>query len=111
MKTTTAPTNTATVKLSASGIPALHVIVHSLEEASREVCGFLDEHLLGMRDWTGGELRVGRKIIGYISYNGRAWHGLPQHWTPDTAEMTDAEFAQLVADGELKISRATKRAA
>lgn len=49
--------------------------VASLRQAS-EVCrSYIDALELGGGNWTGGDVKKGRKIVAYVSYNGRVWAG------------------------------------
>lgn len=108
--TTDTTTAQPTVQLSAYGLGSTRKPIASLREAAEAVYAFTDEYYLGGRDWTGGHLRVGSKLVGYISYNGRAWHGNPRKWKPDTKEMTEAEFAEIVAKAAAKAATKARAA-
>lgn len=50
------------------------VKVDSPEQASDVVRRFIDEHDLGSGNWSGGNLHMNGKKVGYVSYNGRLWN-------------------------------------
>ena len=45
----------------------------SIEGLQKIVRDYIDENGLGSMNWTGGEVFVDNRQIGYISYNGRFW--------------------------------------
>ena len=55
------------------GIKSRWVEVKSLKEASEVAQTFLRVNGLGSGNWTGGQVKVGGKVVARISYNGRAW--------------------------------------
>jgi hypothetical protein len=63
-----------TVTTKQAGEAAKHVVVNSLEQAQRVVRIFIDNAGIGSSEFEGGQLRLDGKLIGRISYNGRAWH-------------------------------------
>jgi hypothetical protein len=53
---------------------ARHVLASSLKRAQQIAQQYIDRNGLGGGNWTGGALMLDGKVIGHISYNGRAWH-------------------------------------
>jgi len=49
------------------------VVVASLREAALVCSRYRDEHNLGGRDWSGGDVKLGGKLVARVSYNGRVW--------------------------------------
>lgn len=47
--------------------------VSSLEEASKACRRFISDNYLGSRDWDGGKVYEGKKVVAVVSYNGRVW--------------------------------------
>ena len=48
--------------------------VNSIDEASKAVRKYIEEHNLGAGNWAGGKVWTEEnKYVGYISYNGRFW--------------------------------------
>ena len=48
--------------------------VRNLKEAQRECRKFIDKNELGVGNWSGGNIYNDKgDLVGYISYNGRAW--------------------------------------
>lgn len=45
----------------------------SIEELQAIVREYIDKNGLGSMNWTGGEVFVDDRQVGYISYNGRFW--------------------------------------
>lgn len=50
-----------------------HDSVTSLGQAQQAVRLYISRNNLGGGNWAGGDLRLDGKLIGRISYNGRAW--------------------------------------
>lgn len=51
-----------------------HALVNGLKKAQQAVSAYIDRNGLGGGNWTGGDLRLDGKVVGRISYNGRAWN-------------------------------------
>lgn len=49
------------------------VAVSSLREAASRCESYRDEHGLGSRDWSGGDVKLNGKLVARVSYNGRVW--------------------------------------
>jgi hypothetical protein len=67
--------------------------VANYAEASRLCRRYIATHELGGGNWTGGEIRQAgrRKIIAYVSYNGRVW-GAPKIEVFDPDNTTPVVF-------------------
>lgn len=55
------------------GVRKKTVKVHTLREASELCRAYIQEHSLGMGNWSGGQVFEGTRQVAQISYNGRAW--------------------------------------
>lgn len=49
------------------------VTVKDLAEAKKRCAEYINYHNLGGSNWTGGQVLEGKKMVAYISYNGRIW--------------------------------------
>ena len=49
------------------------VEVADYAQASRVCRAYIDRNELGGGNWTGGAIRLGRKTVARVSYNGRVW--------------------------------------
>ena len=59
------------------GVPSLTVIASSLLDASREVRAYIDEHQLGVGNWSGGTVHDFQgQLVAHITYNGAVWREL-----------------------------------
>ena len=57
-------------------LPAKRVVPVATFREAAEVCQrFIDDHGLGMGNWSGGEVRdvATNKVVALVSYNGRVW--------------------------------------
>jgi len=45
----------------------------TLQKCSEACRRFISVHDLGGGNWAGGEITVGDKVVGKVSYNGRIW--------------------------------------
>ena len=53
--------------------PRQIVPVSSLKEARTKCLEYIEEWDLGFGNWGGGQVKVGKKKVAYVSYNGRVW--------------------------------------
>lgn len=58
-----------------SGRRVVDVDVGSYEEASKLTRSAIEEENVGSSQFDGAILRMGTKLLGHISYNGRVWKG------------------------------------
>lgn len=56
-----------------SHVEPTEAVCSSIEECQKKVKEFIDKHMLGGGNWSGGEVFKNDKFIGYISYNTRFW--------------------------------------
>lgn len=57
----------------AEGVPAARVPAATTAQAGAQVRAYIETYGLSASELAGGELRLDGKVIGRISYNGRAW--------------------------------------
>lgn len=72
-------------RTSLPGVPRCTVRVASLLAASQACRLYIAHFELGGGNWIGGDVKIGRKVVASVSYNGRVWNvesgRLRSEWT------------------------------
>ncbi len=55
------------------GVPDEKIQVSTLREASDQCAAYIEKYDLGSGNWGGGQLLIGNRLVGQVSYNGRVW--------------------------------------
>jgi len=70
---------------------AVRINVATLADAADACRAYIARNGLGAGNWTGGKITDGKKVVGYVSYNGRVWDRAPAYPDNHPKEIFDAK--------------------